>query len=276
MPNYYTHLKFGAAVLERLPAPLAAVLEEEWEAFQVGCLGPDILFFHPTPGPDPVRREGHAMHRASALPAARRLRMAVEEGLPMARGYAAGFFCHLALDSACHGQVDAWAAEGAVTHLAIEAELDRALMVEDGFPMVDHQAHMPRAEDPAVWIAASRAYEGVSPRAAEEAFRGMERDTALLARTYGRRRGRLLDLLARLIPPARGIRGIALRAAPDPLCAAYGVRLRQMMEETAAPAAAEIARFFEDAASGAPLSRWFDRDFKGNTASPEPQPAANP
>ena len=268
MPNYYTHLHFGTAVLAALPAALAERLAGERQAFELGCLGPDVLFFHHPLLPGRVNREGHSMHRASALPAAERLRRAVEEGLPMARGYAAGFFCHLALDSACHGCVDAMAARGEATHLAIEAELDRALMVEDGFPMVDHRAHMPRVEEAAVWTAAARAYAEASPRQVEAAFRTMERLAALLARTCGRRRGRLLDLAALLVPPARGMRGIALRAEPDPLCAAHGLRLRAIMGEAVAPAAAEITGFFRSVAQNAPLSPWFDRDFKGRVLPP--------
>ena len=45
VPNYYTHLKFGAVVLGALPTALAGLLSEEREAFELGCLGPDPLFF---------------------------------------------------------------------------------------------------------------------------------------------------------------------------------------------------------------------------------------
>ena len=153
VPNYYTHLKFGAVVLGALPTALAGLLSEEREAFELGCLGPDPLFFYRPLGTGAVRREGHAMHKVSALPAVKRLRRAVEENVPMVWGYAAGFVCHLALDSACHSYVDARAAEGDITHLAIEAEFDRTLMVEDGWPLNDRHAHMPEICNPAVWTA---------------------------------------------------------------------------------------------------------------------------
>jgi len=100
MPNYFAHLTFGARVLAHLPEDLRTSLEGERAAFDLGCLGPDPLFFyHPATG-NPARREGLKMHKCSALPAFRRLRAAVEECVPMSRGYAAGFLCHLALDSA--------------------------------------------------------------------------------------------------------------------------------------------------------------------------------
>lgn len=277
MPNYYTHLTFGARVLERLPETLAAALAREGEAFRLGCLGPDPLFFDFCRQGREVRREGHAMHGASALTAAARLRRAVEEDVPMSRGYAAGFLCHLALDSACHGYVNRRAAEGGPTHLAMEAEFDRVLMMADGWPAVDRQAHMPVVEDPQVWIAAARAYVHAGPAEVERAYRRMERDTAMLARASDRLRGRLLDLVARLIPRAAGLRGIALRAEPDPACAESSRMLRRLLEEAVEPTAGVVAGFFEDVARGRPLSPWFDRDFKGHVfsgAAAEPALAA--
>ena len=132
MPNYFAHLTFGARCLDRLPRELRARLERERSAFDLGCLGPDPLFFYRVGRPNAVRREGMTMHARSALPAFERLRGALEEGLPMASGYAAGFLCHLALDHACHRWVDQEAAAGAVTHLAMEAEFDRLLMERAG------------------------------------------------------------------------------------------------------------------------------------------------
>ena len=63
MPNYYTHLRFGAQVLGRLAAPLRLRLEGERPAFDLGCLGPDPLFFYRPTLPSAVRREGVEMHK---------------------------------------------------------------------------------------------------------------------------------------------------------------------------------------------------------------------
>ena len=46
MPNYYAHLTFGQRVLADLPAGLSELIEQEREAFDLGCLGPDPLFFY--------------------------------------------------------------------------------------------------------------------------------------------------------------------------------------------------------------------------------------
>ena len=105
------------------------------------------------------------MHRNSALPAVERLRQAIEEGVPMSVGYGAGFLCHLALDSACHGYVDERAADGPISHMAMEGEFDRMLMESDGLDTAS-QAHLPAAPEKGsqVWDAAACAYIHASPR----------------------------------------------------------------------------------------------------------------
>ncbi|MFQ7855318.1 MAG: hypothetical protein ACLRIS_09475 [Flavonifractor plautii] len=98
------------------------------------------------------------MHRRSALPAVERLRQAIEDGVPMSTGYGAGFLCHLALDSACHGYVDDRAADGPISHMAIEGEYDRMLMERDGLNAAE-QSPLPSAPaNRAVWEAASQAF----------------------------------------------------------------------------------------------------------------------
>ena len=157
MPNYYAHLSLGAQVLSQLPQELSLLLNRERSAFDLGCLGPDPLFFYRPTLPNPVRREGVAMHARSALPVFGRLREAVEEDAPMSAGYAAGFLCHLALDSACHGWIDRRAAEGTVTHLAMEAEFDRLLMERDDLVSLG-RSYLPPMPSGEVFAAAARAY----------------------------------------------------------------------------------------------------------------------
>ena len=205
MPNYYAHLKFGDKVLEGLPRPLARIIDQEREAFELGCLGPDPLFFYQPIRPNAVRREGVQMHRNSALPAVERLRQAIEEGMPMSVGYGAGFLCHLALDSACHGYVDERSADGPISHMAMEGEFDRMLMESDG---LNHgaQAHLPAApkKGSQVWDAAAQAYVHASPRQMRRAYRAMSFYLDFFARSCGTRRGKVIGAVSRMLPAAGG------------------------------------------------------------------------
>ena len=266
MPNYYAHLSLGAQVLSQLPQELFLLLNRERSAFDLGCLGPDPLFFYRPTLPNPVRREGVAMHARSALPVFGRLREAVEEDAPMSAGYAAGFLCHLALDSACHGWIDRRAAEGTVTHLAMEAEFDRLLMERDGLVSLGH-SYLPPMPSGEVFAAAARAYQHTSPRQLEEGYRSMRRDTALFARLSGHRLSRPANRAVGALPGLKALQGIFLTADSHDAYAESNEYLTRQLAATVEAAAKQTQRFFQAAESGAPLDPWLDRDFKGTRLS---------
>ena len=262
MPNYYAHLNFGGRVLEALPAPLSNTIQMEREAFDLGCLGPDPLFFYRVLQPGTVRREGLETHRHSALPSAKRLRRQVEQGVPMSRGYGAGFLCHLALDSTCHKYIYRRMSEGDITHLAMEGEFDRLLLETDGKDSLG-QVYLPEVETPAVWTAVAGAYMHVSPRQAQQAYRAMARYTRMLAGAYGKRRGRLLDAVSHL-PACGRIRGMVLQREPSPASAEVSRELLTRLEGAVPETAKQINAFFAAIAEGTSVPAWFDRDFRGN------------
>ena len=266
MPNYYAPLSLGAQVLSQLPQELSLLLNRERSAFDLGCLGPDPLFFYRPTLPNPVRREGVAMHARSALPVFGRLREAVEEDAPMSAGYAAGFLCHLALDSACHGWIDRRAAEGTVTHLAMEAEFDRLLMERDDLVSLG-RSYLPPMPSGEVFAAAARAYQHTSPKQLEEGYRSMRRDTALFARLSGHRLSRPANRAVGALPGLKALQGIFLTADSHDAYAESNEYLTRQLAATVEAAAKQTQRFFQAAESGAPLDPWLDRDFKGNRLS---------
>ena len=266
MPNYYAHLSLGAQVLSQLPQELSLLLNRERSAFDLGCLGPDPLFFYRPTLPNPVRREGFAMHARSAQPVFGRLREAVEEDAPMSAGYAAGFLCHLALDSACHGWIDRRAAEGTVTHLAMEAEFDRLLMERDDLVSLG-RSYLPPMPSGEVFAAAARAYQHTSPKQLEEGYRSMRRDTALFARLSGHRLSRPANRAVGALPGLKALQGIFLTADSHDAYAESNEYLTRQLAATVEAAAKQTQRFFQAAESGAPLDPWLDRDFKGNRLS---------
>lgn len=262
MPNYYAHLKFGEKVLEDLPVELADAIGREREAFDLGCLGPDPLFFYQPIRPNAVRREGVRMHRNSALPAVERLRQAIEDELPMSVGYGAGFLCHLALDSACHGYVNHRAAGGPISHMAMEGEYDRMLLESDGLDAFE-KAHLPRiSDDGAVWEAAAQAFVHASPRQMRRAYRSMHFFSGVLARSNGRAAGKVIGAVSHVLPIASA-KGIALKGEPHPAAAESNETLDRLLEAAVPVTAEQITAFFQAIRAEDPVPRWFDRDFKG-------------
>ncbi|MCC8121994.1 MAG: zinc dependent phospholipase C family protein [Oscillospiraceae bacterium] len=264
MPNYYAHLNFGNRVLAELPNVLSKLLESEMESFQLGCLGPDPLFFYKPLKRSEAWRMAGIIHRNSAMPVMERLRSAVEDDVPMSRGYAAGFICHLALDHVCHAYVEARAARpGEPTHYAMEGEFDRYLTVQDGYPMVYRESLMPKFTQDQIWTAAAAAYENVQPEQIKEAYAFMNFLVGQLAKFYGRFRGRIIDGFSQLASVFNQAYGMAIRKEVAPGCQESNEVLFRLLLESVPIASREIAAFFSAIARNAPLSVWLDRDFKG-------------
>lgn len=274
MPNYYAHLKFGAQVLKQLPETLALRVGAEREAFDLGCLGPDPLFFYRAGTPtNAVRREGFAAHHTSAYLAGERLRTAVEENLPMSRGYAAGFFCHLGLDSICHSYINSKAAEGEILHQAMEMEYDRMLMDGDGLSPL-HQAYLPVLPGTATCVAACRAYPRLTPHQYWASYSSMVRIIRLLHLAYGTRAVRVSERLSRFRPLYK-LRGLIIDREPAPASAETNEALAAMMASAVTPTAEQVSGFFAAIAQDRPLSDWFHRDFNGHVFEDLPYRAAS-
>ena len=62
MPSTYAHRRFGANVLDHLPAPLREKLEAHRELYDIGLHGPDLLFYYHAEKSTPVAALGNAMH----------------------------------------------------------------------------------------------------------------------------------------------------------------------------------------------------------------------
>ena len=108
MPSTYAHRRFGANVLDHLPAPLRKKLEAHRELYDIGLHGPDLLFYYHAEKSTPVAALGNAMHDEPGRMFFDRARRVVHEEADReaALAYALGFVCHFALDSTCHPYVE--------------------------------------------------------------------------------------------------------------------------------------------------------------------------
>lgn len=135
MPSTYAHRRFGANVLDHLPAPLREKLEAHRELYDIGLHGPDLLFYYHAEKSTPVAALGNAMHDEPGRMFFDRARRVVHEEADReaALAYALGYVCHFALDSTCHPFVEQFTRESGVTHCEIETEFDNMLLRRDGY-----------------------------------------------------------------------------------------------------------------------------------------------
>ncbi len=134
MPALYAHYCFGMAALNKLDWPfLSKNIENHRDLFLAGLAGPNIFSYFEPLHDNPVRGTSYAIHQAPAedffIPAAEALARTANPDASMA--YLLGCICHFVLDNVCHEYIKKAATQTNVSSLAIEAALDRELLLDD-------------------------------------------------------------------------------------------------------------------------------------------------
>lgn len=133
MPTTYAHYKLGEEVRRAVSQPISQVIEEYPELFQIGLHGPDLLFYYKALSKNKVNSLGFELHEYSGRyffeRAARVLKSTHMDKAHLS--YIYGFLCHFSLDITCHGYVNKTVIESGISHMEIEAEMDRELLVRD-------------------------------------------------------------------------------------------------------------------------------------------------
>ncbi len=134
MPAFYTHKRYGEAVLTALPNMEADIIRKNIDLFYIGVQGPDILFYYKAYKKNKVNQKGHGTHKLPAklffMPALKQWRLSSNPDA--AFSYLAGCICHFTLDSQCHPYIRTVEKSTGLSHSEIEAEVERDLMEKDG------------------------------------------------------------------------------------------------------------------------------------------------
>lgn len=236
MPAVYTHYRFGQAVFSRLPDHLQARIAPHRGLFDIGLLGPDLFFHYRPLTHHPVNRFGHDAHR---LPGGQLLQAlsARDDGSGESFAYLAGFLCHFALDSCCHGYIDAAVRPG-LSHTRLETQLDRSFLLQDGFD--------PIRQDPAAQIlptaAHARTLHQLYPRYSPRLLRQVLRQTVFYLRLLRPRFAPwrwLMHQTCRLLGMADGFGSMIMDTQDHPACADAVAHIQKLYTE-ALPLAAEL------------------------------------
>ena len=81
MPSTYAHRRFGANVLDHLPAPLREKLEAHRELYDIGLHGPDLLFYYHAEKSTPVAALELAERYQVEMPIVQTVNAIVNEGM---------------------------------------------------------------------------------------------------------------------------------------------------------------------------------------------------
>ncbi len=137
MASTYTHYVFAGDVLALLPDNVKKIVSENRQLYDIGCHGPDLLFYYKPLKKTALRAYGYDMHEEKALQYFNEcLRIIRDNNCDDASlAYALGFVTHYALDICVHGYVDRMAdnhPDKDFTHGTVEVEFDRYLLVKEG------------------------------------------------------------------------------------------------------------------------------------------------
>lgn len=175
MPSTYAHYRFGSEVLKKVNDNEKKIIENNINLYNIGLHGPDILFYFKPVFKNDISKKGHELHDKKGkyffLKAADKIKENNFDEQYLAYTY--GVICHFALDIACHGYIDNKALEIGVSHVGIEADFDRELLVMDGYKPLKHciTKHInPKLENAKI---VSDFYDGVNDKEMKKALKSI-------------------------------------------------------------------------------------------------------
>ncbi len=214
MPAIYAHRAFGEDVRRRLDGARFPEIGACPDSFALGLHGPDPLFYYHPLRANAVSRRGNRLHEESAAPFFLRAKETLAgRHTPAADvAYLYGFVCHFALDSVCHPEVARRMEEHSLSHAAVEAAFERAVLHRDG---LDHRAriadHVRASEEN---ISALAAYCSIEEREAKQAIRSMISCSRLLRAPNGAKRALLTAALR--LAGSKSVIDMIVPARPSP------------------------------------------------------------
>ena len=262
MPSTYAHRRFGANVLDHLPAPLQEKLEAHRELYDIGLHGPDLLFYYKALQSNPVNRLGNAMHEQPGTVFFERARGVVNKAKnrDAALAYALGFVCHFALDSTCHPFVEQFTRESGVTHCEIETEFDNMLLRRDGYdPLTFFTAS--HIQPSRIWAnVVAPFYEGVTVNEVYQAMTGMVFVHKMLLASNPVKRWVVLTGM-KVLGKYDGMHGLVANPQPNPQCTESNRKLDALYAKALPLAERLILEYVAKLDTDEPLDAAYDHTF---------------
>ena len=260
MPSTYAHFRLGRELLPLLSGPLRAAADAYPQLYDIGLHGPDILFNHCPLVKTRINRMGYTIHARPGSEFFSLSLEAVRRGGQPALAYAAGYLCHFAMDTVCHAYVERTELQGAVSHCAMEADLDRALMAEDGqdplrFPLC---GHIRASRENAAVIAAF--YSGVTGGQIRRSVRSMVLNQRFLQSPSPLFR----RMIRRVLRPFGQMADMVLSDQADPRCVRTTRRLVRQYPFCLKTALRLTEEYTAALCEGRGLGPLFSRNFNGS------------
>lgn len=253
MPSAYAHYRLGQEVKKQMDMNMkmsmndvdvdismdmkadmasreAKVIEAFPQLFFTGLQGPDILFYYRPLLPGRINRLGYGMHKKPGKGFFSRSRDIINGHAQKeaALSYLYGVICHFALDVTCHGYIAEKIKESGLSHVEIEMEFDRELLVRDGFspfyyPVLDKLS----LEDARI---IGEFYGNVPPEKIQRAAKGMNQYNRLL-RTPSERKRKWILFVLKMTGAYKKLHGLVINEEGNPACGDSTEKLTELYGE---------------------------------------------
>ncbi len=126
MPSSYTHQSFAENLLLSLPNEIKEFISSNKEAYLLGSLGPDPLFFYKPLSHSPYYSLGDEIHSKGIKDTLKGCKLTEKEKVSFLLGY----ITHYVLDKNCHEYIYRVDKENRIHHI-LEAELDKRTALKE-------------------------------------------------------------------------------------------------------------------------------------------------
>lgn len=262
MPTTYTHYRFGSDVLKQLPESYRERILAYRDLYDIGLHGPDLLFYYKALFKNPVNQLGFAMHERPGKDFFRAAKSALDPAsdLVPSLAYLYGFICHFSLDSICHPYVEEQVRRTGITHSEIEAELDRALMIADGYDPITYRptGHLKASEFNAHTIV--RFFPTVTEPQIYKSIKSIRWYCNMLVAPKAYQRW-VINTALKLAGSYDSIHGMIINYQPNPACVTTRTTLEHLYQQ-AVPLAVDLIMEYQAYLSGdRNLDERFDHTF---------------
>lgn len=260
MPANYAHYRFGAAMLEGMPADISRTVKRFRQLYDVGLHGPDPFFYYNPVMHNKVGELASRFHQQSGVEFFGRICRSLRlEPSDAAQAYLYGVLCHYCLDSTCHPFINEKSEEGPATHVEIEAEFDRYLFEMDEKCLPEQQdtsPHMRLTQGECETMA--RFYPGTTAGQVRTSVRNMALVAKLMATPAGMKR----DLLLKSVKAfSKTGTELMIPATPNLRCAELDATLKTYYDQAAKRFPELLAQLNAHLTYSAPLGEEFKKSF---------------
>ena len=268
MPSNYAHYLFGEQLLPNLPCELQKIIASDPQLYRIGQHGPDIIFYYRTFWPKSAAQIGFQMHKQSGrafFEHARDVIQCTQDHRLIS--YTLGFLCHFLLDCNCHTYVYQALNHSRISHVEMETEFDRMLMLKQGKnPLTTNAtAHIAATREHAKRIA--QIFVPLTPEQIYEGIGSMKLVHRLLICPNASKRHTMRRLL-RILHLEKSLGGFIVTPVANPLCQKSNQILYQLYQRTLEDAVPILTRYYSSIFTNAPLGSWCDHTFQGKVILP--------